>query len=75
MKTIEREIIENLLQNLEHAANFMRGMTFDPEIPAHANMALQSRIETIDVLVELALETLESIDSAELAIKEQSCKS
>lgn len=62
--SIEREIIENLLQNLEHAANFMRGMALDPAIPPHAKQALQSRIENIDGLVERALETLDAIDGA-----------
>jgi vacuolar-type H+-ATPase subunit E/Vma4 len=61
--SIEREIIENLLQNLEGAANFMRGMTLDRAIPPHARAALQSRIEKIDGLVEQVLESLESIDS------------
>ncbi len=62
MKTIEREIIENLLQNLESAANFMRGMTLDSSIPERAKLALESRVENIDGLVERALESLEVLD-------------
>jgi len=62
--SIEREIIENLLQNLESAANFMRGMTFDPALPPHAKQALGSRIENIDGLVERCLESLQVIDGA-----------
>lgn len=47
---------EELLQELEAAANFMRGMQFDPRIPTDTKQALLERASTIDELVEKYLE-------------------
>ena len=47
---------EELLEQLESVANFMRGMQFDPRIPADAKEALLERAQEIDELVEQHLE-------------------
>ena len=43
---------EELLEQLESVANFMRGMQFDPRIPADTKGALLERAQEIDELVE-----------------------
>lgn len=43
---------EELLEQLESVANFMRGMQFDPRIPADTKEALLERAQEIDGLVE-----------------------
>ncbi|EPL1646774.1 hypothetical protein KQR86_001324 [Acinetobacter baumannii] len=47
---------EELLEQLESVANFMRGMQFDPRIPQEAKEALIYRAQKIDELVEKYLE-------------------
>ncbi|MDC5216848.1 hypothetical protein [Acinetobacter baumannii] len=47
---------EELLEQLESVANFMRGMQFDPLIPQEAKEALSYRAQKIDELVEKYLE-------------------
>ncbi|EEY94047.1 hypothetical protein ACTWX4_003324 [Acinetobacter baumannii] len=47
---------EELLEQLESVANFMRGMQFDPRIPQEAKEALSYRAQKIDELVEKYLE-------------------
>ena len=47
---------EELLEQLESVANFMRGMQFDPRIPADTKEALLERAQEIDELVEQRLE-------------------
>lgn len=47
---------EKLLEQLESVANFMRGMQFDPRIPADTKEALLERAQEIDELVEQHLE-------------------
>ena len=47
---------EELLEALESVANFMRGMQFDPRIPADTKEALLERAQEIDELVEQHLE-------------------
>jgi len=43
---------EELLEQLESVANFMRGMQFDPRIPADTREALLERAQEVDELVE-----------------------
>ena len=45
---------EELLEQLESVANFMRGMQFDVRIPADAREALRDRAMEIDDIVEAA---------------------
>ena len=47
---------DELLEQLESVANFMRGMQFDPRIPADTKEALLERAQEIDELVEQHLE-------------------
>ena len=47
---------EELLEQLESVANFMRGMQFDPRIPADTKEALLGRVQEIDAVVEKHLE-------------------
>ena len=47
---------EELLEQLESVANFMRSMQFDPRIPADTKEALLERAQEIDELVEQHLE-------------------
>ncbi|MBI1450340.1 MULTISPECIES: hypothetical protein [Acinetobacter] len=47
---------EELLEQLESTANFMRGMQFDPRIPNDTKQALIERAQNIDALVEKYLE-------------------
>ena len=51
MKT-EDNTREELLEMLESAANFLRGMTIDPSIPAYAKSAIEERIKEIDATVD-----------------------
>lgn len=44
--------IEEILKELESAANFMRGMQFDDRIPADARQALISKAGEVDSVVE-----------------------
>lgn len=43
---------EELLEQLESVANFMRGMQFDPRIPQDVKEALSYRVQKIDELVD-----------------------
>ncbi|MEG1695833.1 MAG: hypothetical protein RRZ32_00290 [Acinetobacter sp.] len=43
---------EELLEQLESAANFMRGMQFDLRIPGDARQALIERAQALDEVVE-----------------------
>ncbi len=43
---------EELLEQLESVANFMRGMQFDLRIPSDARHALIERAQEIDEVVE-----------------------
>ncbi|AJF82914.1 hypothetical protein [Acinetobacter baumannii] len=45
-------INEELLEQLESVANFMRGMQFDPRIPVDTKEALNNRVQRIDEIVE-----------------------
>ncbi|KQG36980.1 hypothetical protein APC39_15450 [Acinetobacter pittii] len=47
---------EELLEQLESVANFMRGMQFDPRIPADTKEALNNRVQRIDEIVEKSQE-------------------
>ncbi|MEI1732880.1 hypothetical protein V8P92_02045 [Acinetobacter baumannii] len=47
---------EELLEQLESVANFMRGMQFDPRIPVDTKEALNNRVQRIDEIVEKYLE-------------------
>lgn len=47
---------EELLEQLESSANFMRGMAFDPRIPSDTRQALIERAQEIDGLVEKYLD-------------------
>ena len=47
---------EELLEQLESVANFMRGMQFDPRISGDIKQALIERAYEIDELVEKHLE-------------------
>ncbi len=40
------------IQHLESAADFMRGMRFDPRIPSDVKAALDGRIDAIDEFTE-----------------------
>ena len=48
---------EELLEQLESSANFMRGMCFDPRIPNDTKEALQERAQAIDEVVQKHLDT------------------
>lgn len=43
---------EELLEQLESVANFMRGMQFDTRLPSDAREALRERAMDLDDLVE-----------------------
>ena len=43
---------QELLEQLESVANFMRGMQFDPRIPQDVKEALSYRVQEIDELVD-----------------------
>ena len=47
---------EELLEQLESSANFMRGMCFDPRIPNDTKEALQERAQAIDEIVQKHLD-------------------
>ena len=47
---------EELLEQLESSANFMRGMRFDPRIPNDTKEALQERAQAIDDIVQKHLD-------------------
>lgn len=42
------QIIEDLLVVIEGAANFMRGMSLDPQVPATVKSALNHKISQLD---------------------------
>lgn len=46
------ELKDELLQALEGAANFMRGMTLDPAIPTEQKIALIHKTREIESVVE-----------------------
>lgn len=43
---------QELLEQLESVANFMRGMRFDPRIPQDVKEALSYRVQEIDELID-----------------------
>lgn len=43
---------QELLEQLESVANFMRGMQFDPRIPEDVKEALSYQVQEIDELVD-----------------------
>ena len=43
---------EELLEQLESVSNFMRGMQFDPRIPADTKEALLGRVQEIDTMLK-----------------------
>ena len=47
---------DDLIQHLESAANFCRGMSLDPSIPSHAKEACLSRAASLDEIVSEALD-------------------
>lgn len=47
---------DELLEQLESVANFMRGMCFDPRIPHDTKEALRGRAQEIDELVQRCLD-------------------
>ncbi len=55
---------KDLIQHLETAANFCRGMALDPSIPSHAKAACQSKAASLDEIVADALE--QDIDGSQL---------
>ncbi len=50
---------EEQMQEIEAAANFLRGACFDPRIPADAKEAFRMRAKRLDDLVQRALEEAE----------------
>ena len=52
----EKVTKEELAQGLEDAANFMRGMGFDSEVPQYAINALQHKAKELDDLVQRYLD-------------------
>ena len=46
---------ERDIEQLESAANFMRGMALDPSIPQHARQALFHQYRMIDEYTEAAI--------------------
>jgi len=59
-------MINVLLEIMESTANMLRGMTLDPAIPLHANVAMSSRIVELEAAVELAMKSDEWMDAATL---------
>jgi len=53
---VDEEIKEELLKGLEGAANFMRGMSFDPALSSEVVKALSDKAREIDSLVEKHLD-------------------
>lgn len=53
---MDEEVKEELLQELEAAANFMREMTFDPSVGVEQRQALTERARRIDAMVEKHLD-------------------
>ncbi len=47
---------DELLEQLESSANFMRGMCFDPRIPNDTKEELQERAQAIDEVVQKHLD-------------------
>ena len=43
---------EEVLQAIEGAANFMRGVSFDPSVPAHIKEALANKTSELESVVE-----------------------
>ena len=48
----EESMVDELVAELEGAANFMRGMQLDPSLPKHVKDALGSKIADIDKVTE-----------------------
>lgn len=46
---------DELIEQLESAANFLRGMGFDPAIPKHAKEAIAAKVRDLDAVIEKAL--------------------
>lgn len=40
--------LDELRKQLESTANFLRGLTLDPAIPAHAKVAIHGRIHELE---------------------------
>lgn len=49
---MSEEQIEEVLQALESAANFMRGMQFDPSLGSEQKSALARKVNEIDRITE-----------------------
>lgn len=47
--------VDDIYQLIEETSSLLRGMMFDPAIPGHTKMAMQSKIQEL----EAALEKLE----------------
>jgi len=47
----EESMVDELVEALEGAANFMRGMKLDPSLPQHVKEALDSKINDIDEII------------------------
>ena len=45
---------EKLIQELEGAANFLRGMSLDPRLPESIKQAVLSKVEDLDKITEEA---------------------
>jgi hypothetical protein len=48
----EENMVDELVEELEGAANFMRGMQLDPALPPHVKEALGDKIKDIDKITE-----------------------
>lgn len=46
---------DELIEALEDAANFMRGMCIDPAIALHVKCSLQGKVTELDVIIDEAL--------------------
>lgn len=53
---MNEEMREELLQALESAANFMRGMSFDPALPSDRKSALTDKAMEIEAVIEMYIE-------------------
>lgn len=48
----EENMVDELAQELEGAASFMRGMQLDPSLPPYIKEALGQKVEDIDKITE-----------------------
>lgn len=58
MENKEDEIFEDLLQELESAASFMRGMQLDSSLPPHVINAIKAKVGSLDVYLDRKLKEL-----------------